>query len=52
MESLTLRISLIIVGIISIIVESYNETVDIDDGRIHFSIDIYLICIMIGLWFI
>jgi hypothetical protein len=52
MESLILRILLTIAGIISIIAESYNETIDIDDSRIHISADIYLICIMTGLWFI
>lgn len=52
MESLTLRILLTIAGITSIIIESYNDTVEIDDGRIHFSIDIYLVCIIVGLWFI
>ena len=52
MTSLTLRIILTIAGLISMYIDSYNETVTNDDGRVYIVTDIYTLIIIIAIWFI
>lgn len=52
LKSLTLRIILTVAGLISIFIDSYNETVLFDDGRIHIVTDIYKVVAIIAIWFI
>lgn len=52
MESLKLRIILTIAGLISILIDCYQETVINNDGRICIVTDIYKIIVMIAIWLI
>ena len=52
MTSLALRIILTVAGLISMFIDSYNETVLFDDGRIHIVTDIYKLIATIAIWFI
>lgn len=52
MTSLTLRIILTIAGLISMYIDSYNETVINDDGRVYIVTDIYTLIVIIAIWFI
>lgn len=52
MTSLALRIVLTVAGLISMFIDSYNDTALSYDGRTHIVVDIYKLIVIIAIWFI
>lgn len=49
-KTMLVRILLTIMAVISVITDCYNDTIEIDDGRIHITLDAFKVLAIIGFW--